>query len=317
MLTELLEQQQRYVNAFFQGLDIVKTEELFQKLAKSSGTLFFSGVGKSGIVAQKIASTLASTGTKALYMSPLDALHGDIGMVSPGDHFLMLSKSGESEELLRLMNPLKIKGAWSVALVCNPRSRLAKEADEMLHLPLERELCPFDLSPTTSASIQLIFGDILAVSLMRKKSFNIGQYAENHPAGLIGKKAQITVRDLMLSGQQMPLAFPEQKLLDLLVELSNKRCGCLIVVDKERKLQGIFTDGDLRRALQNQGPSALELTMKELAIKTPRTISADCLAYEALKEMEKDPQHPITAMPVLEQGVVIGVIKLHDILQEV
>lgn len=317
MLSELIEQQQKYVNAFFESLDRAKTEEIFHKLAKTSGTLFFSGVGKSGIVAQKIASTLVSTGTKALYMSPLDALHGDIGIVSPGDHFLLLSKSGESDELLRLIDALKLKRAQTVAVVCNPGSRLAKIADDVIHLPLERELCPFDLSPTTSAAIQLLFGDILAVALMRKKAFSIDQYAINHPAGLIGKRAQLMVKDIMLKGREMPLAYPEQKLIDLLVELSNKRCGCLIVVDAKNSLQGIFTDGDLRRALQNFGPDALQKTLAELATKTPRTISPEKLAYEALKEMERDPKKPITVMPVVEADQVVGVIKLHDILQEV
>lgn len=317
MLNALIAEQQRYVNAFFEGLDRAKTEELFQKLAAVKGTLFFSGVGKSGIVAQKIVSQLVSTGTRALYISPLDALHGDIGIVAPGDHCLLLSKSGESEELLKLVSFIKGRGATTVALVCNPTSRLAKQADLALHLPLERELCPFDLSPTTSAAIQVIFGDILAVALMRKKAFTLDQYSENHPAGRIGKRMQVYVRDLMLTGKKIPLAYPEQKLIDLLVELSNKRAGCLLIVDRDNHLQGIFTDGDLRRALQNQGPEALSRPIGELAVKTARTIGPEQLAWQALKEMEKDPERPITVMPVIEDGHLVGLIKLHDILQEV
>ncbi len=317
MLVELIKQQQKYVNTFFQDLDVPKMEELVHKLAAHSGTLFFSGIGKSGIVAQKIASTLVSTGTKALYMSPVDALHGDIGMVSPGDHVLLLSKSGESEEMLRLVDSVRMRGAFSIAVVCNASSRLAQQADSLLHLPLERELCPFDLAPTTSAAIQIIFGDILAVALMRKKAFSLSQYAENHPSGLIGKRAKITVADLMLKGAQIPMASPQEKLIDLLVELSDKRCGCLLIVNKEGQLSGIFTDGDLRRALQKQGPLALQMTMEELSMSIPRVIGPEKLAYEALQEMERDPARPITVMPVVDKDKVIGIIKLHDILQEV
>lgn len=317
MLSELISRQRQYVDAFFQGLDVAKTEELLEKLANTPGTLFFSGVGKSGIVAQKIASTLVSTGTRAHYISPVDALHGDIGMVLPGDQMLLLSKSGESEELLRLVSSVKMRGAHAVAVVCNPQSRLAKASDMVLHLPLERELCPFDLAPTTSAAIQLIFGDILAVALMHKKSFRIDQYAANHPAGQIGKRAELQVKDLMLTGAAIPFAFPEQKLLDLLVQLSDKRCGALLVVDGRRELLGIFTDGDLRRALQQRGAAALEETIGSWATKTARTVSPSLLAWQALHEMEKDPQKPITVMPVVEGQKVVGIIRLHDILQEV
>ncbi len=317
MLSKLIADQQKYVNAFFQGLDIAKMEALVEKLAAHSGMLFFSGIGKSGYIAQKIASTLISTGTKALYISPVNALHGDIGMVSSGDHVLLISKSGESEEMLRLLQSVRTRGAFSTAIVCNASSRLGKEADNFMYLPLERELCPFDLSPTTSAAIQIIFGDILAVALMHKKAFSLARYAENHPLGLIGKRSKITVADLMLKGSQIPLAQPDQKLIDLLVELSDKRCGCLLIVDKNMTLRGIFTDGDLRRTLQEKGLLSLQMTMEELSIGNPRVISPEKLAYEALKEMERKPGKPITSMPVIYNNKVVGIIKLHDILQEV
>ena len=315
MLSELLEQQKHSINAFFTGLDLKKAEELFEKLSSSSGTLFFSGVGKSGLVAQKIASTLVSTGTRALYLSPMDALHGDIGLVSSGDAFILLSRSGETEELLKLLSFVKLRGAFTAALVCNPKSRLSRQVDCPLHLPLERELCPFDLTPTTSASIQLLFGDMLTVALMRKKAFRLEQYASNHPAGSIGLKTQLVVRDIMVKGDELPLVRSEGRLQDLLEEFSNKKQGCLLVVNEQLELASIFTDGDLRRALQKYGPDALQMTMKELGVQTLRTTKPSDLAFEALKEMEKDPKKPITMMPVLEGKKVVGLIRLHDIVQ--
>ena len=316
MLKELLEKEKNYINFFFDQLDILKSEKIVDALCKTEGVVIFSGVGKSGLIAEKIAMTMTSTGTKAMFMSPLNALHGDIGIVSEKDTFILFSKSGESEELIQLIPALRNKRVQIISVVSNPDSRLAKSSDIFINLPLEQELCPFDMAPTTSTVIQLIFGDLIAVTLMRKKNFTLDDYFQNHPAGRIGKRISLKVSDLMISGKNLPICKPHDKLGDTLVELSNKRCGCVLVVDQDETLKGIFTDGDLRRSLQRYGASSLELLMKDVMTDAARSIKPHVLAFEAMKTMEGDQKNAITVLPVLEDNnKVVGLIKLHDIIQ--
>jgi arabinose-5-phosphate isomerase len=228
----------------------------------------------------------------------------------------MISKSGESDELLQLVPFLRNRGAKLFAITNNVSSRLAKGVDVAVTLPLLKELCPFDLAPTTSAVIQMIFGDVLSIALMMKKNFSLVDYAMNHPAGKIGRRLTIKVKDLMLSGKDIPMAGKDDKLVDTLVELSNKKCGCVLIVDKERHLIGIFTDGDLRRSLQKHGSSALEMALGTIMSKEPRTISQDAMASQAVAVMEGDLKRPITVLAVVDESKrVLGVIKLHDVLQ--
>lgn len=316
MLKELIKKQQSYIDYFFQKVDLTQTQHLVDLIAQCTGTILLSGVGKSGIIAEKIAVTLTSTHTRSLFLSPTNALHGDIGIVQPNDLFILLSKSGESEELLHLVPFLRMRGVHIVAIVCNPSSRLAKECDTMVVLPLEKELCLFDLVPTTSTAIQMIFGDLLVVALMEQKQFSMDQYALNHPAGRIGKRLKTKVSDLMLRDNQIPVCKAEDRIIDILVELSNKRCGCILIVDEQNQLSGIFTDGDLRRALQSHGSDALDILVGKVMTTTPRWINADELAWKAVQHMESDPQKPITVLPVLDESKrVLGVIKMHDIVQ--
>lgn len=317
MIKQLFEQQREYLNHFFDHLAYEAVEELAQKMLHTPGMVFFTGIGKSGIIAKKIAMTMMSTGTRSLYLSATNALHGDLGIVNDKDIFVLLSKSGESDELLSLIPFLRNKGVYLVAVVSNPNCRLARACDLSVNLPLIKELCPFGLAPTTSTALQLIFGDVLAVALMQLKKFSLDQYALNHPAGTIGKKITLQVRDLMIKGDHMPLCSPSDRLIDVLVVLSDKRCGCLMVVDKEKRLQGIFTDGDLRRALQVKGSEALHLPMDQLMTRQPRHIGPEVLATEAMKTMEADQKRPIMVLPVLENpdNKVVGIIKMHDIVQ--
>ena len=316
MLKELFEKKQEYLNHFFLHLDLVKTEKILNALLECQGKIFFTGVGKSGHVAKKIAVTMTSTGSHALYLCPTDAMHGDIGIITNKDIVVMLSKSGESDELLNLVPHLRNKGSQLISIVSNPASRLVQASHLSISLPLAKELCPFDLAPTTSTSIQMIFGDVLSVAMMRIKKFTIEQYALNHPAGRIGKRITMKVKDLMLKDQQVPCCKPQDKLVETLVELSNKRCGCVLVVNPHNQLLGIFTDGDLRRALQNLGPVALETSIENMMIKSPKWIGPDVLAFEAMKKMEANPLHEITVLPVLDNdNTVLGIIKLHDIIQ--
>ncbi len=316
MLKELFEKERELLNHFFDHLDLASCEQLFELIKKCNGVVIITGIGKSSLVAEKIALTMTSTGSRAFFLSPTNALHGDIGIVTKNDIFLMISKSGESEELLQMVPYLRNKGVKLVAIVNNRESRLAKAADLCVALPMERELCPFDMVPTTSSVTQMIFGDVLAVALMTDKKFSLLDYAMNHPAGKIGRSLILRVKDLMLVGKDIPLCQPHDTLVETLVELSNKKCGCVMVVNAEKVLMGIFTDGDLRRALQKHGSNALAITMHDLMTSSPRYINADELASQALSTMEADQKRPITVLPVVNASHhVVGIIRMHDILQ--
>ena len=315
MLRELFEQQRALLNHFFDHIDFDMAQRIFDKMIGCKGVVLLSGVGKSGHIAQKISTTLSSTGTRSTFLSPAHALHGDIGIVSPHDIFLFLSKSGESQELIDLLPHIQKKGAFSIGCVSDPHSRLSKAADLSIVLPIEKELCPFDLAPTTSTAAQLIFGDCIAIALMRAKKFSRSDFAANHPAGFLGRKITLKVSDLMLKGDAVPLCKPDQKLIETIHELSSKKCGCLLVVDSQDHLLGIFTDGDLRRAIESKGPDALQHKMSELMNKQPKTIGQENLAFQAMRHMESEPTRPVTVLPVIHQEKITGLLRMHDILQ--
>jgi arabinose-5-phosphate isomerase len=315
MIHELLKEQQQYLASYFERLDCQKAQKILEILHSCTGTIVLSGVGKSGHIAQKIAATFLSTGTKAFFLDPTHAVHGDLGYVSESDVFLALSKSGESQELLDLVPFVRKRKAICIALVSGERSRLAKACDHHIVLPVERELCPYDIAPTTSTAVQLLFGDCMAIALMRIKKMSLSALALNHPGGFIGRRISLKVSDLMLSGEALPLCSPKDLLIHVLPELSAKRCGCLLIVDEMRRLMGIFTDGDLRRSLEQMGSAALESTLSKLMTPNPRSTSSDRLAWEAMRHMEQDPHCPITVLPVLESGRIVGLLRMHDILQ--
>lgn len=316
MLKELFQKEKTILSHFFDHIDLKASEKLLEILKQCTGMIIITGVGKSGLVAEKIALTLTSTGSRAFFLSPSNAMHGDIGIVSKDDVFLFISKSGESDELLQMVPFLRNRGVKLLAIVNNDNSRLSKACDHCVVLPLEKELCPHDLVPTTSSEVQMIFGDVLSIALMTQKNFGLLEYAKNHPAGKIGRRLTLRVRDLMLKDNDVPLCAPQDTLVNTLVELSNKKCGCVMIIDKDRSLMGIFTDGDLRRALQKHGSKALEKTMQELMTKTARFISSDDMASSALTLMEADQKRPITVLPVVnEKSQIVGLIKMHDIVQ--
>lgn len=316
MLKELLDNQRHYTTYFFNTLDLEPVEKLIQLLLDCSGVLFFTGVGKSGLVAKKIALTMVSTGTKAFFLSPTDALHGDLGMVTAQDIFIMLSKSGESDELLHLIPAIRNKGAKVIGIVCHPESRLKAACHLTVTLPFQHELCPFDMAPTISTTSQLLFGDLLAVALMRHKNFSLDQYALNHPSGQIGRRMTIKVKDLMLTGDRIPLCHSQDRIKHILVELSNKRCGCILIADHDLKLKGIFTDGDLRRLLLNDGENVLDASMQEVMNHKPSSIGPEELAWEAMKRMEADQHKRMMMLPVIDlDNRVLGLIHLHDVIQ--
>lgn len=316
VITELFEKERSYLNHFFDNIDLEAMDRVLHELLNCKGIIVFTGVGKSGLVAKKMAVTMTSTGTRSLYLSPTNALHGDMGILKRDDIFIVLSKSGESDELMNLIPFVRNQGVKVISMVNNRDSRLAKASDIVLYISPERELCPFDMAPTTSTTIQGIVGDVLAIALMRMKKISVDDFVKSHPAGRLGKRATIMVRDLMLKGDAVPIGRPSDKLVDSLVELSNKQCGCMIIVDDDYRMLGIFTDGDLRRALQKHGVNALESPLEILMTRTPRSIRPDMLAYAAVKEMESNQKSPIMVLPVLDdENKVIGIIKMHDLVQ--
>lgn len=314
MIEQLLADYAQNLEVFFRGIDPKKVEEMVQLFLGCRGSLVFTGVGKSGVIAKKLALTMASTGTRAFFLSPGDALHGDIGILSSQDIVILLSKSGESEELIGLVPYLHSRGAETIAWVLKSHSKLARLCKSSFVLPFQKELCPFDLAPTTSTTIQLIFGDIISIALMKERGFDLDDYALNHPAGALGKKIHLKVRDLMLTGESLPVCAPDQMLFDVLVELTTKQCGCLVVVDQNKCLRGIFTDGDLRRALQSHSEQILRERMENLMTTNCLFTRESNRVWDALKLMQSQEKKWVSILPVVEENRLVGLIRMHDII---
>ncbi|XP_059628551.1 probable arabinose 5-phosphate isomerase [Cornus florida] len=313
-LLKLFKSQQNYLNYFFQNLDLSQTLTFTQTLLNAKGTIFFTGVGKSGFVAQKISQTLVSLGIRSGFLSPVDALHGDIGILSNSDLLVLFSKSGNTEELLRLVPCARAKGAYLIAVTSSESNSLMGVCDLNVHLPLERELCPFDLAPVTSTAIQMVFGDTVAIALMGARNLTRDEYAANHPAGRIGKTLIFKVKDVMKKQEELPVCREDDLIMDQLVELSSKGCGCLLVIDEQYHLIGTFTDGDLRRTLKASGEGIFKLTVGEMCNRNPRTIGPNAMAVEAMQKMESPPS-PVQFLPVIEhQNVLIGIVTLHGLV---
>lgn len=311
-LKHLFAKQHGYVEHFFSNLDYESISRFCQACLECEGAILFTGVGKSGFIAQKVSQTLVSTGTKSSFLSPTDALHGDIGIVGPTDILVSFSKSGGSEELLKLLPFAKAKGATLVSITSAPGCKLEALCDLAVVLPLERELCPFDLAPVTSAAVQMLFGDTVAIALMQAKQLTREQYAANHPAGRIGKRLTLRVADVMVGPAALPIVPPHMAILEVLSVLSAKAQGCVLVVGGDRTLLGAFTDGDLRRALQRMGADLLSTPVADVMTTSPRTCSASSNAYVAMQSME----HPnkVTFLPVVDGGQLKGLVSLHGLV---
>ncbi|XP_072978828.1 probable arabinose 5-phosphate isomerase [Typha angustifolia] len=311
----LFESQRRHLNHFFDHLDLPQAAAFAQTLLDAPGAVFFTGVGKSGIVAQKLSQTLASLGFfRSAFLPPVDALHGDIGAVFPSDLIVFLSKSGASDELRALVPCARAKGAVLISITSVEGNPLAALCDINVHLPLQGELCPFNLAPVTSTAIQMVFGDTVFAALMTARRLTKEQYASNHPAGKIGKSLIFKVNDVMKKKDELPVCKEGDMIMDQLTELTSKGCGCLLVVDDENHLIGTFTDGDLRRTLKAYGAAIFNLTVGEMCNRNPRTITADAMAVEAMQKMESPPS-PVQFLPVVsDQNVVTGIITLHGLV---
>ena len=279
------------------------------------GRVVCTGMGKSGHIGRKIAATLASTGTPALFMHPGEGVHGDLGMITEDDVVLAFSNSGETGEIISILPSLRRIGAKLICVVGKPESTLAKNSDIVLLAEVEREACPLGLAPTTSTTVALALGDALAVCLLERHHFTPENFAVFHPGGSLGRKLLMTVEAVMHSGQDNPCIDGAKTVRDALFIMTDKGFGAANVVDAEGRLIGLVTDGDVRRGL-DKGDDFLETRVEEMMTKDPKTITQDKLAAEALHLMEKHQPRPITVLPVVdEEGKSIGILHITDLLR--
>lgn len=290
------------------------SEEMVQAVSHifhSSGRLVVTGIGKSAIVAQKIVATLNSTGTNALFMHAADAIHGDLGMIAKEDVVICLSKSGDTPEIKVLVPLIKSFGNTLIAMVSNPNSLLATQADFTLYLPMESEADPNNLAPTTSTTLQMALGDAIAVALLSLKGFSQEHFARFHPGGSLGKQLYLKVSDLIVRNEK-PKVYLTDNLKQVILEISSKRLGVAAVMDDNENLKGIITDGDLRRMLEGH-TDLLSLHAADIMNASPKTIAADTLAIDALAVMRK---HSISQLIVVDSNRYKGIVHLHDMIRE-
>ncbi len=306
----------RTIDKEIEGLELMKTEfdenlsKALDVLQNTKGYVIVTGMGKSGHIAHKIAATFASTGTPAFFVHPGEASHGDLGMLTQNDSVIAISNGGESRELSDILVYCKRFGIPLIAITKNPDSSLGKAGDILLKLPDSGEACPLGLAPTTSTTATIVMGDVLAVALMERKGFSKTDYKQRHPGGKLGAVLR-KVSDLMHKGDEMPLVSTETSMQDALLVMTSKMLGCVGIVDDAGRLQGIITDGDLRRCLQ---PDVMTKKVSEVMTRNPKTIAPDVLAVEALNTMNNTGKG-ITQLFVIENDKPIGVIHIHDCLR--
>ena len=290
-------------DSFWRAVDMIL------RCGNQNGRVVVTGMGKSGIIAQKIAATLSSTGSPALFLHPAEAVHGDLGVLMPGDVVIALSASGETEEILRLLATVKRKGDALISFCCNLHSTLAAASDVALDCSVEREACGLNLAPTASTTSMLALGDALAVAVSLRKGFRAEDFAELHPGGKLGKQLA-KVRDLMHTGEDVPVVALLTPIADVIFEMSSKKLG-MTTVQEAGRLRGVISDGDLRRLLEREGGAALGKTAGEAMNAHPRTIAAEELAAKALAILE---ERKITSLIVVDaERKVDGVVHLHDL----
>ena len=290
-------------------------ESAIQKIIQCNGRLIVSGMGKSGLISQKIASTMASTGTPSHFVHPAEATHGDLGMITGDDILLIVSNSGETMELIQILPSLKKKGVTIIGLIGRQNSTLAKESDIYLDTSVDKEACTLDLAPTASTTATLAMGDALAVSLLELRGFNKEDFAELHPGGILGKRLLLTIDHLTHKGDDIPFISSSSSIKDALFNISEKGLGLTGVLDDDGNLIGIITDGDIRRGLEKVGNDILHKTAEFLMSKDPKWVSSDTLAISALELMEK---YSITSLFVFSDQSLKrpdGIVHIHDILK--
>ena len=278
---------------------------------KARGRVILTGVGKSGIVARKLVATFNSTGTRALFLHPVEAMHGDLGMVSRDDVVLALSNGGETQELTILLPSLKRLGSPLIAFTGRPNSTLGRASKVVIDTGVPREACPLGLAPTASTTAMLAMGDALAVVLLTKRGFQASDFQRFHPGGSLGAYLSLAIREVMLTGEGIPRSRPDEPLAQAIREMGAKKLGATLVVDEGDVLTGIITDGDLRRALATPG-RILDRQVKEVMTRHPQAVGPETLASQALELMER---RAITVLPVVDEDKkVLGIVHLHDLL---
>lgn len=310
---DLLKLESSAIDRAAERLEREPIEKAVTLISCCENKVIVTGVGKSGVIAQKIAQTMTSTGTVAVFVHPSDALHGSLGIMSAGDVVIALSNSGETDEILTILPAIARRKLSLIAIVGNLDSTLAHKADVVLDASVDKEACPLNLAPTTSTTVALAIGDALAMTVMEAKGLTAQDFAANHPAGRLGKRLTLRVSDLM---HESPSIGPEDGWLDVVTALSQFALGAVNVVDSGGLLTGIITDGDLRRTIQKTPPGELaKLLARDMMTVKPVTARPDALAYEALKLMENRPSQ-IAVLPVVDEaGKAAGLLRLHDIVK--
>lgn len=298
----------RLDDSFLQALDLLDNCE---------GKVITTGVGKSGIAARKLAATLTSTGCAAVFLHPAEAMHGDLGIVESDDVVVALSNGGESEELLAILPALLAREVPILAIVGNGASTLARKATVALDAAIEREACPLNLAPTASVVVAMALGDALAMTLEKRRGFRPEDYARNHPGGRLGRRLTLRVRDVMHAApQEKPHVSPDTLLMEILYEISAKCLGATCVTDERDRLLGIITDNDARRAFQNYGNAAFDLSARDIMTANPAVVlTPDQLAYDALRKMEDRPRAISVAPVVDEESHYLGMVRVHDFVR--
>ena len=291
--------------------NIEKTVEL---ILNSKGKVVITGIGKSGLIGKKIASTLASTGTHAIFMNSAEGLHGDLGMISPEDVVIAISNSGNSEEVLSLLPSIKRIGASLVAMTGNENSPLVRAAKYILNIGIEQEGCPLNLAPMASATSTLVMGDALAAILIKKRNFKPENFAVYHPGGTLGRRLLMKVKDVMHKEDELPLVQKDSSVDEIILAMTKKRLGAVCVMDGE-KMTGIITEGDLRRALAHK-EKFFSLKAEDIMTKNFTEVEENIMAIEALDVMENR-ESQISVLPVMRDGELVGIVRVHDLLNVV
>lgn len=312
MAKEVLQIEADGILALIEQLD-ANFDKAVALIMNCPSRIIITGIGKSGIICQKISATLNSTGTPSFFLHPVEAMHGDLGIVDHNDVVLALSYSGETPELNILMPTLKRRGVKTIALTGNINSTLASFADVVLSAKVPKEACTLGLVPTASTTAALALGDALAVVLIEKKKFAASDFRKNHPGGSLGERLKIKVQEVMITGPLMPVTSPDSSLRQAINILNEKNLGAVLITDEERKLYGIITDGDLRRQISLTKPLDLDrMQARDIMTPSPKTIEEDLLAADALSIMQR---YEVTILPVQNKaGLLVGMLHLHDLL---
>lgn len=309
---EILNIEAAAILAVADNIDEGSIERSLDLIVNCRGKVLVTGVGKSGVIAQKIAQTLTSTGTMAVFLHPSDALHGGLGVVASGDVVIALSNSGETDELLTILPTFAQRSVPVISIVGNVDSTLARASAAVLDGSVDKEACPLNLAPTASTTVALAIGDALAMAVMEQKGLTAEDFASNHPAGRLGKRLTLTVRDLMHAS---PNVAESDNWLAVVKAISSNSLGAVNVVGHESKLIGIVTDGDLRRTIENTAPTQFDkLTATSMMTASPITTSPEMLAFDALRLMEDRPSQ-ISVLPVVENGKCVGLLRIHDVVR--